>query len=195
MTTRDAYVALLEKRAELFDVYKDPQSASGAPTAVPENDAAASAAHEHNQNKSDSRDQLHTLFANAGAVQSNQTEHLKKMFHDLPKDTVTRNPLIKMARAAFFDAVGQGEILKTASPIHIELAFSSFCDELEKIAALKPQTMAQLAQKNQIAAKNPKVWDISSPASAAGAGAKPSLPEGSGTSIARKGILARIGLK
>lgn len=193
MLTRDSYVALLEKRAEMYDVYKDPESASHAPTAVPENDSAASATQEHNKIKEDSRDYLHTLFPNAGAVQENQSAHMKKLFTDLGKDTVIGNPLIKVARAVFFNAVQQGDFLKTASPIHVEMAYRSFCDELEKIAAIKPQTASQVAFKNQMAMSRPaKVWDISSPAAAASTGARTALPAGSGTSVHTQGLLGRI---
>jgi len=191
MLTRDPYVALLEKRAELYDVYQDPQSASHAPTAVPENDSAASTVQEHNRIKEDNRNYLHQIFPNAGAVQENQSAHLKKLFNDIPKDAIISNPLIKVARDLFFGAIQHGEFLKTASPIHVEMAYRSFCDELEKIAALKPQTMSQLAAKNQMAMARPKVWDLSSPASAAGAAAKPAL-QGSGTSVHTQGLLGRL---
>lgn len=192
MLTRDSYVALLEKRAELYDNHPDPQSASHAPTAVPENDSAAATAAEHSKIKEDNRQYLHGIFPNAGAVQENQTAHIKKLFSNLPKDTITSNPLLKVARAMFYEAVQHGQFMKTASPIQRELAFSSFCNELEKIAALKPQTMAQVATKNQIAMAHPKVWDLSSPGSVAGAAAKPALPQGSGTSVHSQGLLGRL---
>lgn len=134
MFTRDSYVALLEKRAEYGDVHSDPHSVSGAPTSTPGMDSAAATTQEHDRNKEDNRQYLHGIFPNAGAVQSNQTATIKQMFSNLPKDTITSNPLLKVARAVFFDALQQGDMLKTASPIHIELAYHAFCDELEKIS-------------------------------------------------------------
>jgi hypothetical protein len=178
MLTRDRYVALLEKRAA------DESS-------IPPNDSAEATTQEHNRIKEDDRQYLHNTFSKAEEVQSNQTATMKKLFPSLPGHTITSSPLLKVARAVFDEALQNGAI-KTASPFYAELAYRSFCDELEKIAAIKPQTLAQVAQKNQIAMSRPaKAWNISNPVAAASSGAKP----GSGTSIAPKGILGRLGLK
>lgn len=183
MLTRDPYVAILEKRA-------------AAESSIPPNDSAEATNAEFNQNQEDNKQYLNATFGQAGAVASNMAA-TKKLFSREGVDTVVGHPLLKMAsRELFFNSLQQRGLLKTASAIHLEVAYNSFCDELEKIAAIKPQTLAQVAQKNQVAMSRPaKVWNISSPASAAGAGAKPSLPQGSGTSVHSGGILARLGLK
>lgn len=127
MTTRDAYVALLEKRATSEgDVLHE---------AIPSNDSAESIDQDHNKNREDHRTYLHSIFSNAEAVQSNQSSELKKLFPGMPSGTTTSNPLIKIAfRQVFIGALGNGNFLKAASPIHIEVAFNAFFDELEKIA-------------------------------------------------------------
>lgn len=180
MLTRDSYVALLEKRA-----------ADAAESSIEPTDSAEATAQEYRKNLEDNRQYLHGVFPNAGEVESNQSATVKKLFNNMPKDTIVGTPLLKVARAIFFEAV-QGGHIKTASPIHAELAYRAFVDELEKIAALKPQTLSQVAAKNQAAMKLPaKVWNIS-PASAGGAAAKPSLPQGSGTSVHQGGFLSRL---
>lgn len=191
MLTRDYYVALLEKRAS----ENLPDEAPGV-NPPPVLDSAQVTTNEHNKNLADNREYLHGIFPNAGEVESNQSATMKKLFNNLPKDTITSNPLIKVAREMFFGAIESGGLMKTAAPIHREVAFSAFCDELEKIAALQTQNLAQVAAKNRVAMSRPaKAWDLSSPASAAGAGAKPSVPQGSGTSVHANGLLGRLGLK
>lgn len=185
MLTRDSYVALLEKRAAESDI-----------ESVQHIDSAQVTTSEHNSNKEDNRQYLHGIFPNAGEVQSNQTATVKKLFNNT-KDAITSNPLMKLAEArrVFFGAINANGMAKTASPMYLELMFSSFKDELEKIAALKPQNLAQVAAKNQVAMSRPaKVWDLSSPASVAGAAAKPAM-QGSGTSVHAGGILGRLGIK
>lgn len=226
MFTRDAYVALLEKRAT------DTESS------VEPNDSAEATAMEYRKNLEDNRQYLHGIFPNAGEVQANQSATIKKLFDNLPSGTIVGTPLLKVARAVFFEAISQGHV-KTASPIHAELSYRAFCDELEKIAnlgamgagggmaappaqaatqgmkapmsagaaggggmaaggmgkvaALKQQTLAQVAAKNRVAMSRPaKAWDISSPASAGAAGARPSAPQGSGTSVNQGGFLSRL---
>lgn len=138
MTTRDAYVALLEKRATSEgDVLHE---------AIPSNNSAESIDQEHDKNQEDHRAYLHSIFSNAEAVQSNQSSELKKMFPGMPSGTTTSNPLIKVAfRQIFLDAMDNRNLLKTASPIHIEVAFNAFFDELEKIAMAMPSPMARPA--------------------------------------------------
>lgn len=127
MTTRDAYVALLEKRAT--------SEGDALHEAIPSNDSAESIDQEHNKNREDHRSYLHSIFSNAGAVQSNQSSELKKMFPGMPSGTTTSNPLIKVAfRHIFLSALDTRNLLKTASPVHLEVAFNAFFDELEKIA-------------------------------------------------------------
>ncbi len=183
MLTRDSYIALLEKRASME-------------SSIPPNDSAAETHEEFKKNQADNREYLHSIFNTAGAAADNM-QNIKKSFGDLSDKTVIGHPLLKVAnREFFFSTMQSNELLKTASPLHIEVAFSAFCDELEKIAALKPQNLAQVAAKNRVAMSRPaKAWDLSSPASSMGAAAKPTLPQGSGTSVHTGGILARLGLK
>lgn len=126
MTTRDAYVALLEKRASSEgDVLHE---------AISSNNSVESIDQEHSKNREDHRAYLHSVFSNAGAVQSNQSSELKKMFPGMPSGATSSNPLIKIAfRPVFFNALDNGNFLKTASPIHIEVAYDAFIDELRKI--------------------------------------------------------------
>jgi hypothetical protein len=132
MTTNDSYVALLEKRASA-DGYGPHES-------VPSeyNNGADVSTSEHEANKEDHRAYLHSIFSQAGAVQSNQSAELKKLFPNMPKDTIVSNPLIKVGRNTFFAALhGYDGTMKVASSIHREIAFKAFCDELEKIAAAR----------------------------------------------------------
>lgn len=128
MTTRDAYVALLEKRATSEgDVLHE---------SIPPNDSYDAANQEHRKNQEDHRTYLHSVFSNAEAVQTNQSAEVKKLFNNIPSGASTSNPLLKVARAPFFAALeAHGNFVKSASPIHREVVFSAFCDELEKIAA------------------------------------------------------------
>jgi isopentenyldiphosphate isomerase len=136
MTTRDAYVALLEKRAT--------SEGDALHESVPAVDSAQVATQEHNKNQEDHRAYLHTIFSNAGDVQTNQSAEVKKLFNNIPKDAVTSNPLIKVARAPFFSILQtHGNFLKTASPIHAEVAFNAFADELHKISAAKGRTVSR----------------------------------------------------
>lgn len=224
MLTRDSYVALLEKRA-----------ADTAESSIEPNDSAEATAIEYRKNMEDNRQYLHDIFPNAGEVQANQSATIKKMFDNIPSGAIVGTPLLKVARAVFFEAINRGHV-KTASPIHAELSYRAFCDELEKIAnlagmgaggaggmaapaaaatqgmkapmapssaggmsgasgsmgklaALKAQTLAQVAQKNQIAMSRPaKAWNIS-PATAGAAGAK---PQGSGTTLNQGGFFSRL---
>lgn len=180
MLTRDSYVALLEKRA-----------ADAAESAIEPVDSAELMTQQRNQILSDDRQYLHNTFSRAGEVESGQSATVKKLFTSVPSGAITGTTLLKVARAMFKEALDTGHI-KMASPIHAELAFSSFVNELEKIAALKSQTLSQVAAKNQTAMRLPqKTWNIS-PGAAAGAGMKPQLPQGSGTSVAQPGFFSRI---
>lgn len=127
MNARDVYVDLLNKYAsDEGDVLHE---------TIPSNDSAESIDQEHNKNREDHRAYLRSVFSNAEAVQSNQSSELKKMFPGMPSGTTTSNPLIKVAfRQNFLSAIDDRDFLKTASPVHIEVAFNAFFDELEKIA-------------------------------------------------------------
>lgn len=122
MITRDAFVAALEKRA--FE----------APESIPANDSAQATVEQISKNRDDNRDYVHGIFSNAGAVQTQQTEEAKKLFPSTEGTKFSGNLLMKVARNTFFSVMGQGNFLKTASPMHIELAYTAFTDELEKIA-------------------------------------------------------------
>ena len=169
MLTNDRYIAMLEKMAG------DENS----------EDNSETARKEYNANRQDNRRYLGGLFSRADEVEQQMTSAAGKV---LEGKNETGSPFIKVARALFEQAFAQTEFVKTASPTYREVAFRSFASELEKLAALKPQTMAQLATKNRIAAATPKVWDLSSPVSA---GAKAALPSGSGTSVHQPGLLSR----
>lgn len=134
MTVRDAYMAFLEKKA-----------ASEGDTlheAIPPNDSEQTASQEHARNQEDHRAYLHSIFSNADAVQNNQSADIRKLFDNIPKDITSSNPLLKVAfREVFFGALPNGNFLKTASPVHIEVAFNAFFDELEKIAMSMPTSI------------------------------------------------------
>jgi len=123
MFTRDPYVAILEKRA----------SEDSPQTSIPENDSAAATIAEYKAIQEDSRQFLHDTFGRAAAVQENQSAEMKKLLPGLDGEKITGNPLLKMA---FHQAlIASPNMQKLASPIHLELSFQSFCDELEKIAS------------------------------------------------------------
>lgn len=130
MTTRDAYVALLEKRATSEgDVLHE---------AIPANNSAESIYTEHGKNQEDHRAYLHSVFSNAGAVQDNQSKEFKKLLPGMPSGTTSSNPLIKVAfRTVFAAALDKGNFLKLASPVHLEVAYDAFVDELQKISSAK----------------------------------------------------------
>jgi len=169
MLTNDRYIAMLEKRAS--------EEESG--------DNSETALKEYNSNRADSRRYLGGLFARADEVERQMTSAAGKV---LERKNESGNPFIKVARSLFDEALLRTDFAKTASATYREVAFRSFANELEKTAALKPQTMAQLAAKNRIAAATPKVWDLTSPVSA---GARAALPQGSGTSVGQSGMLSR----
>jgi hypothetical protein len=170
MFTNDRYVAMLEKMAS------DDSDTE---------DNASIARKEYNSNRKDNRAYLGSIFNKADEVEQQMTSAAGKV---LDAKNESGSPFIKVARAAFDQSYAQTEFSKIASDTYREVAFRSFVSELEKLAALKPQTMAQLATKNRIAASSPKVWDLSSPISS---GAKAALPAGSGTSVHQPGILSR----
>lgn len=130
MLTRDSYIAILEKRAS-------------DETSIPLNDSAEATIQEHNRNKEDNRQYLHDVFSNAGEAQSEQGKDVRKLFANATSRTITSNPLLKLAhsknaiRESFFGAFQNASILKTAAPIYLELAYSSFNNELEKITSSK----------------------------------------------------------
>lgn len=178
MLTRDPYVALLQKRA-------------AEESSIPSNDSAEATYQEYSKNMEDNRQYLHGLFDQAGSVQSHQTSEIKKLFPSAEGQKISGHPLLKVAtdRTVFFVAVEQGQLLKTAAPIHLEVAYQAFMDEIEKIAALKTQNAAQVAKKNQIAMARPaKAWNIS-PMSVAG---KATAGAGTGTTLNKGGIMSRL---
>lgn len=130
MTTRDAYVAILEKRAASEgDVLHE---------SISPNDSYDTANQEHRRNQEDHRAYLHSVFSNAGSVQTNQSAEIRKLFNNIPSGASSSNPLIKIARDPFFAALEEhGNLVKAASRVHREVAFSAFCDELQKIAQVK----------------------------------------------------------
>lgn len=125
MLTRDSYVALLEKRAS---------AEVGPETSVPANDSAEATNAEVAKTRADDHTYLSGLFTKAEAVQSDQSSTMKHLFPGAEGTKVYGNPFIK---AAFYRGIRERNLLKTASPIHCELAFNSFCDELEKIASAR----------------------------------------------------------
>ncbi len=121
MLTRDAYIAILEKRAH--SEFPVPH----------ENDSHAAALQEVSSNMSDNRSTLKGLFDNAGAVQTQQGKELNKLFPGKTKKEAV-GPLLKLAAA---HAMTQLPFFKTASPYYIDVALSSFEREVEKIASAR----------------------------------------------------------
>lgn len=131
MTLRDYYETLVEKTANAAE-------GDNLTEAICYPDSVQAATNDHNRIMDDCRSYLHSTFSQAAEVQKNQSAELKKMFEMQPDGrTITSNPLIKTAfRNVFFDAIPDIDKLKTASPIHQEVAFNAFFDELQKIAQL-----------------------------------------------------------
>jgi hypothetical protein len=128
------YTTLLAKMANAAE-------GDGTHEAISRPDNVESTTTDHNRIMDDSRSYLHSIFSQASEVQSNQSAELKKMF-SMPHNTVTSNPLIKVAfREVFFQAMDDANLLKIASSIHQEVAFNAFFDELEKIAMAMPPPM------------------------------------------------------
>lgn len=167
MLTNDLYVAQLEKMAA-------------------DEDNAQVANKEFRSNRGDNRRYLGSLFNRADEVEKQMSSAADKVVGGKKE---SGSPFIKeAARQLFAEITSGGGWAKTASPHYQEVAFHSFLSELEKLAAVKGQTLAQLMHKNRVAAASPKVWDLSSPVSA---GAKAALPQGSGTTAAQPGLLSR----
>jgi hypothetical protein len=93
-------------------------------------DSAEVAVSDLNRNMSDNRATLTGLFDNADAVASNQSAHVNKLFPDVHGTREYNHPLLKAAKAQFMESVSD----KDMAPLYKELAFQSFCDEIEKIA-------------------------------------------------------------
>lgn len=206
MLTRDRYIALLEKRASYDGT--NPLTES-----IPYNDSAQYAKQEHDANMSDSRADLKNYFNRADDIERNNTSEVRKLF-DMPgKDIRVNHPLMKVARDVFFDALSrQGNFMKTATPIHLELAYKSFTDELEKIAAHKQAAAPRIFGGGGMAPARPALANraarmASSPAAAAGSGTTlnqsprvgsgttlnpPFKPQGSGTSVHSGGFMSRL---
>lgn len=180
MLTRDTYIAILEKRAAEERM-------------VDNQDVAHD---EYAANMDDNRTYLKDIFDNAKSVEQNQTKHVGRLFPGKSKKE-SGQVLLKVARQLFdaaLENVPDG-LVKTAEPHYREAAFRSFVSELEKIAALKGQTLSQVAAKNQIAMSRPaKVWSIGEGSGMSGAlgAAKKALPEGSGTSAKSPGFFSRM---
>lgn len=122
MVTIDTYIALLEKRA------MDESS-------VEKIDNAKETVDEYSRNQADSRQQLQGLFNHAGAVSSDLTATAKKVFPNAHGTKISGHPMLKVASRAVFFAALEHQHVKIASPLQREVAYHSFCDELEKIAA------------------------------------------------------------
>jgi len=146
---QDFYKAMLEKRAECGDwgSSTDPQEVANG---------------ELSSNQGDQRSQLSDLFAQASSAQKEDTKLVGKA---LPKaragDSASSNPLLKVG-AAFFAGLREGEILKTASPDYLHAAYTSFKDELDKIAWAGAK--GSVLHKALQAAKKPVASKIKKPA-------------------------------
>lgn len=163
MLTRDSYIAILEKRA----------------TAEGPVDNVEAAMKEVSSIQSDDKAYLGGLFTRADDVEKNQSKTISKLF---PGESKKEPGAVLMKAAhyeAFVAAMGEHELLKTASPAYNEIVFRGFCDELEKIAALKAPNAAAVAAKGALrqAVSGDKVWDISRSAGAAGLGATAGRPK------------------
>lgn len=129
MSLRDYYEALVEKTANAAEGDSLVEAVS------PPNNVQSTTA-DHRRIMEDDRNYLRAVFSRAGDVQNTHSAEVKKMF-SLPHETITSNPLIKIAyREVFFDAVEDVPFLKTASAVHREVAFNAFIDEIEKITQI-----------------------------------------------------------
>ena len=131
MRVHDWYMQTLEKRAAEEGVMLDYST---------DNEAVANA--EVKANQGDQRAELSPLFANTAQVGKDESKLLRKNFPEAKKakDTMTGNPLVKVAlQQSFFDGLRDTDLLKMASLDYIKVAFQSFHDELEKIAAGMPK--------------------------------------------------------
>lgn len=138
---QDFYKSMLEKRAECgtWDSHTDPQEVAHGELA---------------SNKGDQKSQLGDLLAQSGATQKEDSKMVGKL---LPKakagDSASSNPLLKLG-SAFYAGVREG-LFKSASPDYLHTAYTSFRDELEKIAWVGAKSHALLKALN--AAKRPAV--------------------------------------
>lgn len=147
MLTRDSYIAILEKRAE---EEKKPVDN------VEDADKAKASIF------SEDRSYLGHLFDGTGEVEKSQTQLMNRLFPGSSKKE-SGTPLIKTAHDIFTQAVFGHELLKHASPAYLEVAYRGFCNELEKIAAIKAQTMSQLGAKQDVGQRfgAQRVWNVS----------------------------------
>jgi hypothetical protein len=187
MQTRDFYIATLEKRAAEESSVIDNQEAAL-------NDFAS--------NAKDNRQYLGELFDNAGAVEKEQAKTVSKLFPGKTEKESGGQMLKLAARELFNDALVQAEeqgLLKTASAAYREVAFHAFCSELEKIAAIRGQTMGQLAHKNDVGSQMAKTWHVADPMETAHRGmqaAKPALApavQAMRAKASQPGIMGRVG--
>ena len=127
MLTRDAYIARLEKRAETAAVH----STVDGPTSIDPNNSAEATRGEYDSIREDNRKYLEGLFSRSSDVERDQSRMAKDIFPEGDGTRIYGNPFMK--KASFYGAIQEMGLLKTASPLHLEVAFSAFQDELGKI--------------------------------------------------------------
>ncbi len=116
---QDFYKSILEKRA------------------MQGSDEREAALQQIDANQSEQKKDLSKLFASTKKEEKADTSTMNKALDAADKDsTDTSNPLLKIAmNQAFFHGLRQSQFLKTASADYMKLVYSSFQDEMAKIAA------------------------------------------------------------
>ena len=180
MLTRDHYIAILEKRAA------DESAASYDAVEVADKEIAS--------NSQDNKAYLGTLFDNTSSVQRHQTKQLDKLLPGkTPKETAA--PLIKAAARELFDsALSEAGLLKTASPAYREVAFRSFCSELEKLGMTGTDTTMHDAFRRVNGGQAARTFHVADPMEMARAPLKPQLApkvQAMRAAKAKPGLLSR----
>lgn len=181
MLTRDHYIAILEKRAS---------------------DEASSAAEIANKevvdNTKDNRTYLGGLFDNTSSVEKHQTKQVGKLFSGKGVEQEPGGQFLKVARVIFDDAMLSAHkegLMKTASPAYREVAFHSFCQELEKIGGVNTTAMHSAFQRvnGGLAAKVTHIADPLEAASGRNMHALAPAVQAMRAKASQPGIMGRVG--
>lgn len=95
-----------------------------------EKDSVKAMLEDYAKNMEDHRSYLKEVFNRTDSVESEMGSEFRKLFPNAPASKESGHPLLKIARATFMDVISDSGL----SPIYSELAYRSFCDEIEKIA-------------------------------------------------------------
>lgn len=90
---------------------------------------------DYEANQADVRSTIHELFSQAGNIEAYQNKVYRELFPNVEGRKQSGNPLMKVARAAFYENVSRTAFAKTASSLQIEAAFRSFVNELDLISS------------------------------------------------------------